>query len=182
MLSLAGHKSPTQKAAARGMTLVETLIGVGVASMVMLGVVGTFIATARTIQKTYGPAQSRSDRMAALNEIRFRLADARSGSFVISPDGHRIDFQDPNLGPNITSALWFRTEVKSLYYDDNINQDPGFTKLVTGLFDVNFAAGSPDYTEATSTTVTVAVRTSSELAYSNVDVRDGITVVYLQNK
>ena len=60
--------------------------------------------------------------------------------------------------------------------------------MAKGPIDITFTMGSKDLDppffttyKGTDSVVTVFVQTSEELAYSNVDLRDGETAVYLRN-
>jgi hypothetical protein len=146
------------------------------------------LISVRTIKNLYGPTRARSSRMQALNQIRFRLADGQIGTCVVSDGNHRIRFHDPNLGAGVTSEFSFNPEEKTLYYDNNISSSPAARAAVKGPIDITFTLGSrwldpPSYTVylGTDSVVTLFVQTSSELAYSRVDLKEGETVVYLRN-
>lgn len=174
----------------KGLTFVELLIAAAISSFVLVSVLSIQYITARTLKELYGPTRSRSARMSALNQIRFRLCDAKVGSVVITDDNHRIRFTDPNLtqsGVIIQSEFYFNTADKTLYYDMDIdNSNP--IKLVKGPINISFRKGSleldpPDYKiyKGVDAVVTVFVQTSDELAYSKVDLRDGESAIYLRN-
>ena len=96
----------------RGMTLIEVLIASLVAAFVMAGVLAVQYISARTAVVVYGTLKARTQRMIALNEIRFRLCDALVGSTVTSNHNQRIEFMDPNqsvdpLFPDVVSAFEF---------------------------------------------------------------------------
>jgi prepilin-type N-terminal cleavage/methylation domain-containing protein len=174
----------------RGLTLVELLIAAAISSFVLVSVLSIQYITARTLKEIYGPTRSRSARMSALNQIRFRLCDARVSSVVLSDDNHRIQFTDPNLtreGVVIRSEFYFNTANKTLYYDVDVDNSKPII-LVKGPINISFRKGSreldpPDYKlyKGIDAVVTVFVQTSDELAYSKVDLRDGETAVYLRN-
>lgn len=174
----------------RGLTLVELLIAAAISSFVLVSVLSIQYITARTLKELYGPTRSRSVRMSALNQIRFRLCDAKIGSIVISDGNHRIQFTDPNLtreGVVIRSEFYFNRDDKTLYYDLDVDNSKPI-KLVKGPINISFRKGSleldpPNYKlyKGTDAVVTVFVQTSDELAYSKVDLRDGETAVYLRN-
>ena len=171
----------------RGFTLAEMAVGIAVSALVMSGMLALQYISARTIKELYGPTRSRSTRMNALNQIRFRLADAKIGSCRVSDSRHRIQFEDPNNGAGVTSEFYFEPSDRTLYFDDDINTNPGFEAIATGPIDISFNLGSKDLDPSgaayfgTDAIVTLYVQTSAELAYSNVDLRDGETVVYLRN-
>lgn len=173
-----------------GFTLVEVMIASSIAFLVMLGVASLQYISARTIKELYAPTRSRSVRMIALNEIRLRLCDAKIGSCIVSDLNHRIRFEDPNLkvnGVSVTSEFYFDKLHRTLYYDANISESNPQV-LVKGPIEVTFIKGCRDLDLdyhsvylGTDSVVTLYVQTSSELSYSNVDLRDGETVVYLRN-
>jgi len=146
------------------------------------------LISVRTIKNLYGPTRARSSRMQALNQIRFRLADAQIGTCTVSDGNHRIRFHDPNLGAGVISEFQFNPDQKTLYYDDDVGGGSGARAVVKGPIDITFTLGStwldaPSYTvyRGTDSIVTLYVQTSSELAYSRIDLKEGETVVYLRN-
>jgi len=171
-----------------GFTLIEVLVASAITVMVLLAVVYLFYIGAITTKEIYGPTRSRSARMIAFNEIRFRLCDARIGSCSVLDNGHEIQFIDPNDksgGTDVISKLYFVTAQRILYYKKN-NGAP--IVIAKGPINITFTLGSTDLDVpnhlvflGTESLVTVYVQTSSELSYSKVDTRDGETVVYLRN-
>jgi len=176
---------------AKAFTLVEMMIAAVISSMVMASVIAIQYLTAKTINELYGPTRSRSVRMIALNQIRFRLCDARIGSVTVSDGNHRIQFEDPNIsagGTPVQSEFYFDTAHRTLYYNADI-EHPKPTAVTRGPINVMFIKGSlaldpPNFKvfKGTDAVVTVFVQTSFELSYSKVDLRDGETLVYLRNK
>ena len=128
--------------------------------------------------------------MNALNQIRFRLCDAKIGSCVVSDFNRRIQFLDPNLEENgnpVTSEFYFDPQERTLNYKPNITMTNPWV-VAKGPISITFILGSreldpPNHQvyKGTNAVVTVFVKTASELSYSNVDTRDGETVVYLRN-
>jgi len=171
-------------------TLLEVLVASAITVMVLLAVVYLFYIGALTTREIYGPTRSRSARMIAFNEIRFRLCDARIGSCSVLESSHKIQFIDPNNksgGNDVTSELYFDTAQRILYYKKNINTDAPIV-IAKGPINITFTPGSTDLDVPNhqvflgiDSVVTVYVQTSSELSYSKVDTRDGETVVYLRN-
>jgi len=174
------------RGSSRGFTLTELMIGAAISSLVMAAIVALQLITARTLKELYGPTRSRSERMIALNEIRRYLVDARIGSYVISEDDHRIEFEDPNLGSPgspVTSAFEFDPASKTLFYDDDIDSSPVAWKVAKGPINITFSRGASGLAAGSDedSVVTLFVETSADLAYSKVDLRDGETCVYLRN-
>jgi type II secretory pathway pseudopilin PulG len=174
----------------RGFTLLEAIIAIGISSAVMVTIMTVQYLSARTIKELYGPTRARSVRTNALNQIRFRLSDARIGTCEVFDNNRRIRFQDPNLVKNgvpVTSEFYFDSDNRTLYYDDDISTMDAH-KVSRGPIDITFNLGSvdldiPNHLVAfgVDALVTVAVKTASELAYSKVDIREGESVVYLRN-
>jgi len=157
--------------------------------MVMAQVMGLFWLSAVTIKDLFGPIHSRTARSIAINEIRFRLSDARIGSAVIFDNNHKIRYVDPNLrtgGADVTSEMYFVPDERTLYYKENISSGAPI-KIAKGPIDITFTLGTTDLDPnhvlrlGQDSTITIFVRTSSDLSYSRVDTRDGETVVYLRN-
>lgn len=172
-----------------GFTLIEVLVASTITLMVMGQVLGLFWISTVTIKDLYGPIRSRTSRSIAINEIRFRLSDARIGSAVVLDNNHKIRFVDPNLttgGADVTSEMYFVPAERTLYYRENINSGNP-VKIAKGPIDITFTLGTTDIDPShvlrlgEDSTVTIFVRTSSDLSYSRVDTRDGETVVYLRN-
>lgn len=172
-----------------GMTIFELTVALAIAALVMSSVLYLQYISSRIIKETYGPTNSRCARMIALNEIRFRLADAKTGSCQVSNSNHTIEYCDPNQRDGtttMTSRLSFDSAARQLYYRRNILSGSDVS-IAKGPINITFTRGSIDLDPLHSTymgtdaVVTIFVQTSAELAYSNVDLRDGETVVYLRN-
>lgn len=166
------------------------MVASAVAAMVMAAVAGLQYISARTIVEIYPPARARSARMTALNQIRLRLADAKIGSCAVSMDGSYILFTDPNIGANSYSLLYFSSGAKTLYYVEDLFSGSALDihPVAKGPIDINFTLGStdldvPNHTvyKGVDAVVTAYVRTTERLAYSNIDDRDGETVIHLRN-
>jgi prepilin-type N-terminal cleavage/methylation domain-containing protein len=173
-----------------GFTLIEVLVASAITVMVLLAVVYLFYIGALTTREIYGPTRSRSARMIAFNEIRFRLCDARIGigNCSVLDNGHQIQFIDPNNGNDVKSELHFNDVQRKLYYKKNIDTAGDPIVIAKGPINITFTLGSTDLDVPNhllflgiGSVVTVYVQTSSELSYSKVDTRDGETVVYLRN-
>jgi len=175
-----------RRRAERGFSMAEMAIGVAIFSLVMLAVMALQSISARTIKDLYGPTRSRSARMAALNEIRYRLCDGQVSSCVFSDPVavggsayYRLRFRNPSLPA--MSEFYFNKDEKALYYDSDVSDPDAGVVVAQGPVQISFTNGSPDVLGAEGTLVTLHVETSDDLAYSKVDLRDGDTVVYLRN-
>jgi prepilin-type N-terminal cleavage/methylation domain-containing protein len=178
--------------AARGFTMLELVVASAISLLVLSGVMTLQYLSARTAAELYGPTDSRSQRMNALNQIRMRLVEAKVGSCVVSDfvtgsttSGHRIRFVDPNMA-GATSEFYFNPTMKTLYYNANVASGSG-SVVARGPINILFTLGSLDLDPlhktymGTDGCVTLYVLTEAALAYSKVDTRDGETVVFLRN-
>lgn len=175
----------------KGFTLMELMIAAVISSLVFASVVFIQYITARTLNDLYAPTRARSARMIALNQIRFRLCDAKIGSVEVLDGNHRIRFEDPNLiseGIQPRSEFFFDATKRTLYYNADVNHSEP-ERIARGPINIIFRKGSreldpPDYNiyKGTDSVVTVLVQTSQELSYSKVDLREGETVIYLRNQ
>jgi prepilin-type N-terminal cleavage/methylation domain-containing protein len=167
-------KSQRDRRSRTGFTLVETMVAVAISGLVGIGLSGLVFHTARTYKDLFGQTNTRSARLSSLDQIRYRLVDARIGSCVVSDSSHRIEFVNPTLG-GVTSALYFVTAEGRLYYDNNIADGTAATIVAEGPVDVTFSV------EASGAVVNLAVRTNSTIVYTDVDSQAGTTLVYLRN-
>lgn len=194
------YKQSGTRHATRGFTMIELVVASAISVLVLSGVMALQYLSARTAQELYGPTDSRSQRMIALNHLRLTLTEAKVGSCVVSDttvgsaSGHRIRFVDPNQqavgwktgDPVITSEFYFNTTQKLLYYNPNIASGSG-SIVARGPINILFTLGTLDLDPAHTTymgtdgCVTLYVLTEAALAYSKVDTRDGETVIYLRN-
>lgn len=164
----------------RGMTLVEVSVAMLVATMVMAGVASLQWISARGASEMYGITRTRSSRMQALDQIRFRLCNARIGTVSLSqssangPGFNRVEFNDPNLGA-VTSAFYFVSDQNALFYDDDINDNTAAVEFVRGPINISFES------QSSGAIIVLYVRSSSDLAYAEQDIQDGETVIYLRN-
>ena len=158
----------------RGMTLVEVMIGASISMMVIGVVVGLMFISGRSIKEIYGQTRTRSARMMALDQIRYRLVNAQIGSVQISEEEHRITFRDPRFG-GATSSFSFDPNTRTLFYDDVVGDTQSPMAVVTGPIDITFEvlqAGA---------LINLKVKSASHMKYADIDEQDGETVVYLRN-
>ncbi|WP_319588762.1 prepilin-type N-terminal cleavage/methylation domain-containing protein [uncultured Desulfobulbus sp.] len=174
-----------------GFTLTEMVISVGISSLILIAVSSLQLISAKTISEVYGTTRTRSSRMAALDQIRYKLASAQIGSCVINDSNRTITFRDPNLTGS--SRYYFVTSQKTLYYDQLTTDGVAARAIVKGPIDLTFKLMSVDNTgtevevlpgENTSAVkiVQLLVKSSSNMTYGDVDIQDGITSVYLRNR
>ncbi len=164
----------------RGLTLMEVMISSVISGMVSAVVVWLMFQAALTSKDMYGETRTRSTRMGALDQIRYRLVEAQIGTVDITDADRRIEFVDPNLGT--TSAFFFNPDpsifqdlpVNTLFYDEDVdNSDP--IAVIDGPIDLTFE------TESAGAIVKLNVRTQAPIGFGDVDTQDGETVVYLRN-
>lgn len=158
----------------RGFTLAEVLIGVSISTAVMMGVVSLQYISARTIKEIYGQTRTRSSRMRALDQVYYRLGNARIGSVEISQNEHRIEFKDPLLGGD-TSAFYFVEMTETLFYDDDIDDSTPAIEAARGPIDVTFEI------DQAGALISLKVKSQAYMAYGDVDIQEGETAVYLRN-
>lgn len=168
----------------RGMTLVEVMISVAISSMTMMAVFSLMWTSGRAIKELYGQTRTRSSRMIALDQIKYRLVDAEIGSVVeyqadtddqgVLIGYHRIDFIDPTNG-GVTSSFIFNEATNTLTYDDNTGDTVPAVAVVRGPLNITFEVVSPEI-------VQLNVKTEATLTYGNdIDTQEGETKVYLRN-
>lgn len=177
--SLAGVRLASRR---RGFTMMEVLISSVISGMVSAMVVWLMFQAALTSKDMYAETRTRSTRMSALDQIRYRLVEAQIGhpNNQITDGGRRIEFVDPNL--DVTSAFFFNPDpavfpnlpVNTLFYDEDVdNSDP--RAVVEGPIDLTFEF------ESAGAIVKLNVRTQAPIGFGDVDTQDGETVVYLRN-
>lgn len=173
-------KSTTGHPRRCGFTLVEVMISISISSMVIVAVMGLQYISGKTIKTTYAEARTRSSRMMALDQIRYRLCEARIGSTVLTQPNaegtgyHRIAFVNPNLG-GVSSAYFFTTGSETLFYDANVADATAAEAVVTGPIDISFVQQNG------GAIIQITVKSSGQIANGDVDLQDGETVVYLRN-
>lgn len=172
--------APLPRRSRRGVTLVEAMISMVIAGMIGAVVVGILRQTGLATKDMYAETRTRSTRMIALDQIRYRLVEAEIGTVVISDSDHRIEFDDPNLGT--TSAFIFVPATRVLLYDadvdtDETGEDPthGGRQVASGPIDLTFES------QEDGAIVVLRVKSAAEVAFGDVDEQDGETAVYLRN-
>lgn len=164
----------------RGFTLTELMISIAISSLVMVGVMSVQWISGRGIKEMYGQTRTRSSRMRGLDQIRYKLIEAKIGSVVLSQPNsagtayHRIEFKDPRLG-GVTSTFYFNSTTNTLYYDDDIAGGGAAYSVVLGPIDITFK------TESAGAIVDLYIKTSATMVMGDVDIQDGETAIYLRN-
>jgi type II secretory pathway pseudopilin PulG len=178
----------------RAFTIAEMVISVGILGFVGASTSYLMLTSALTAKELYGTTDSRSQRMIALNQIRYRLCDGQIGSVnKKNGDGTTFDgntyggrlitYIDPTLAGSPVCTFRFLPSTKELQFRVGTG---AFETVAKGPIDVTFFPGAlPTPTSAVrignDALVTIFVQTSSDLRYGQVDVRDGETVIYLRN-
>ncbi len=160
-----------------GMTLVETMIAVSIATLIVSAIAALQFISARSINDLYRQARMRSVRMITIDQIRYRLMDARIGSLALVNGGRQLQFTDPNLA-GAPSAFSFNPTTHVLSYDDNINALPGFQEVSKGIEELTFQLEGP---AMSPTRVRIHLKTLTNLAQGRSDAQEGETLVYLRN-
>lgn len=160
----------------RAFTVVETMISLVISGMITGIVVYLMVQSSRTTKDLYAETRTRSARMAALDQVRYRLIEARIGTLDITDANHRIRFIDPNL--DTTSEFYFDTETSRLLYDDDIDDNKAPVVVVSGPIDLTFEHEGGDPMDSI---VLLNVRTAAPIGQGDVDTQDGETVVFLRN-
>ena len=164
----------------RGFTLVELMISLAISTITMLVIASLQSASGRAIKEMYGQTRMRAARMTALDQIRYRLVDARVGSITASQpnedgDGfHQVDFIDPNLG-GVTSRFVYDADTLTLFYDDDISGGAAAYAVVVGPIDISFEL------ENAGAIVFIRVKSRTQMVLGDVDLQDGETAIYVRN-
>lgn len=159
----------------RAFTLSELMIAVGVSSLVMVTIAGLMYMAARESKDVLGQTRMRSARTQAIDEIRYRLANARIGSVTISNGNHDMTFLDPNRSPTVMSKFSFNPADKTLYYDDLDGEGAAAHSVAKGPIDIQFEL------QDSGAVVQITVKSDSTLPYRQIDEQEGQEAVYLRN-
>lgn len=169
----------------RGFTMVEVVLSIGISTFIMLGVASLMLISGRAIKELYGETRTRSSRVRAIDQIRYRLANAVIGSITeyeaeYDPDSgvligyHRLEFLDANQGGSL-SVFSFDPSDNTLTYDVNIDDMVDGVPVTVGPINVTFELEALEM-------IVVKVKTASSNRYGgDLDTQDGVTKVYLRN-
>lgn len=156
------------------MTLIEVSISIAITSLIMIALFTLQLVSARTIKEVYGQTRTRSSRLATIDQIHYRLADAAIGSASIQQGGRRIEFRDPNL-VGATSAFFFVPASRTLFYDEDISDGTDPRAVVVGPVEITFEVQSG------GAILFVKVESVSHVAQGEIDEQDGETAIFLRN-
>lgn len=161
----------------RGLSFVEVMIAMSVMGLSSLALTGVMRTSALTIKDIYAITRGRSIRMIAIDQVRYRLAEASRGSVTILDAGNTIRFVDPNLVT--TSEFSFDAAAETLSYDDDINDGTEPIIVSTGPIELTFEAVNLGNEEEAA--VLLSVRSGEDIAFGDIDSQDGDTRIYLRN-
>jgi len=134
----------------KGFTITELVISMTVCSFILVFVAFVLMTTAHCLRKMTNDTEGGRDVSVAIEFLRYTLSMADystvfiSHEGVISPEGHRIDFKDPNLG-SIESAFEFRDG--ALWYDYDISdteEDKKVARLINLTFSITSTGSNPN--------------------------------------
>jgi hypothetical protein len=151
------------------------LIGVAISSLVMVVVSSLMYISGRAIKDLYGETRTRSSRMRALDQVRYRLSQAKIGSVVITDSNHQIDFQDPNLGTAVISRFSFNPATQTLSYQADISSGDPSIVASQGPIDVTFQ------TFASGSIILLSVKSAANISGGDIDEQDGEVEIFLRN-
>lgn len=166
----------------RGFTMPEVLIAIGIMGVMLVSIASLQYMSALTTKEVYGETRTRASRMRALDQIRYRLCNARVNSVSLSEEDdayggyHYIEFVDPNLG-GPTSSFQFNPADRTLLYDDDVDDAGDAVKVLTGPINISFDLND----EMKEGLVVLKVKSSAAVKRGDVDIQDGETIVCLRN-
>ena len=158
----------------RGFTLVEVMMASIISAGLGLTVASVMLVSAVAIKEVFAEARTRSTRMIAIDQARYRLAQAQIGSFVISDSNHRIQYTNPGLG-GVTSAFRFDADTLELFYDEDISDGNAAILVAEGPIDFTFEL------DASGAIVLLNVRSAADVAFGDIDTEEGETAVFVRN-
>jgi hypothetical protein len=180
-------------------TMIEAVIAFSLSLLISASIMYLYYTSARIIKDIYGPTRSRTARMIAFDVIRYQLSDAKQDTCVVEDSGHLIKFKNPNIAAAASAFQYVAKDKagdyglpddRALYFFPDYSKKNEFREVVQGPINISFTLGSKLFDKAhgytmfvkTGSFITLNIRTSSDLAYSNVDIRDGETGVFLRNR
>lgn len=171
------RKLQSARGGRRAFVMVEVIIMMLISLMISVIVVGLMYESALAIKDMYAETRTRSTRMIALDQIRYRLASAKIDTIAISNASHTIQFANPNLGAGIVSSFTFVPATRRLFYDNNINDNDAAIEVAQGPIDLTFELDD----DSNGGLVRLNVRSAADVAFGDVDQQDGETAIYLRN-
>lgn len=156
-----------------GMTLLELIVAITISSMVMIALASLQHITTLQTKNVFGQVWARQTRMMALDQVRYRLMNARVGSVTITDSGHMITFQDLNLSKTLYSWFQFNPANRTLSYNELAGDGIPAKAIITGPVDITFTKENPAL-------VKIWVKTVANYAYGQVDSQDGVIKVQLR--
>ena len=157
----------------RGYTLLEMMVAASISSLIMIAVASLQSISAVQIKNLSGQSKTRQTRMAALDQIRYILMNARVGSCSTQQYGRYIQFRDLNVSKTMNSAFYFVASTRTLYYNKGVTDGIPAVSVLQGPVDIIF-------TVEKQALVKIWVKSASQKNYGEVDTQDGITKVQLR--
>lgn len=160
-----------------GVSLTEVMIMMMLSLLISIVVVGLMYESALAIKDMYAETRTRSTRMIALDQVRYRISEAMIDTITISNSDHRIDFGNPNLGWGVISRFEFIPGTRRLMYDEDISDSVSPVEVAQGPIDLTFELDI----DSSGGLVRVLVKSAADVAFGDVDEQDGETAIYLRN-
>lgn len=161
----------------RAFVMVEAMMMMTISLMISVMVVGLMYESALAIKDMYAETRTRSTRMIALDQIRYRLASAKIDTISITNGNHTMEFANPNLGAGTVSRFTFVPASRRLFYDDDISDNTPATEVAHGPIDLTFELDA----DSNAGLVRLNVRSAADVAFGDVDQQDGETAIFLRN-
>lgn len=155
------------------MTFLELIVSITISSMVMVALASLQHITTLQSKNLFGQVWARQTRMMAIDQLRYRLMNARVGSVVIKDDGHTIEFADLNLSKTMKSRFQFTPSNRTLSFNKLIGDGVPGKAVIRGPVDITFTLENPAL-------VKIWVKTASNYSYGEVDTQDGAIKVQLR--
>jgi type II secretory pathway pseudopilin PulG len=122
----------------RGLTLIELIISIGICGLILADMTLIIVFTGKNLRKMNNESEALKNVSFILETLRYTLSMADYTTVTISDEGHRIEFQDPNLG-GIDSSFEF--QAGNLWYDRD--ESDGYQEKRGGrLINMTFEPGS----------------------------------------
>lgn len=161
----------------RGLTLAEVSIMMLMSLLISMVVVGLMYESALAIKDMYAETRTRSTRMIALDQVRYRLSGAAIDTISITNANHSIEFANPNLGWGTVSRFDFVPATRRLFYDNNVDDTVEPIEVAQGPIDLTFELDI----QSSGGLVRLNVRSAADVAFGDVDEQDGETAIFLRN-
>lgn len=170
-------RRPGRPGSRRGLSMAEVVVMMLISLLISVVVVGLMYESALAIKDMYAETRTRSTRMIALDQIRYRLSGAAIDTVTITNANHSIEFANPNLGWGTISRFDFIPSDRRLLYDDNVDDNVDAVEVAQGPIDLTFELD----TESSGGLVRLHVKSAADVAFGDIDEQDGETAIFLRN-